>query len=215
MRSSVVRSLGSLLLAAAGLALSAAPASAAWTFRVQPATVTVASDPLNPQTVTLTVVLTSDPGDADLLVSSFDARLTLLNGPGGVAVTAGMIPAADYIFQGNSFGFTANIGPGGQAVSLSDNADNPLSETVPGNGASVLLGELTVTVAADAPTGTTDVVFDPNLSGLFDDAFAPIGDLLFVGGQVVVTGGPAAVPAPPAAALFVVGLLALRAGRRP
>lgn len=212
---SAIWQLGSVLLAAAGLAVAAAPASAAWTFRVQPATVTVASDPLNPQTVTLTVALTSDPGDADLLVSSFDARLELVDGPGGVAVTAGTMPAADYIFQGNSLFFTANIDPGGQAVSLSDNADNPLFVTVPGNGASVLLGELTVTVAANAPAGTTDVRFDPNLSGLFDDTFEPIGGLSFVGGQVVVTAAPAAVPAPPAAALFAVGLVLLRAGRRP
>lgn len=191
-------------LLAAVLVCALAPGRAAGGFvaRITPGSASLSAGGTQDFVVSLEADATTGPTD----VTGFTVRLELSGAVGGVQFTAGAMPAAGYLFDGNSGGFIAVLGaqsPGGAfdpgdpalSITLSDFPDFPDTISITGPG-SWVLG--VVTVAAD-PTpagGAVAVRFNRDYSGL-DGATAPL-DVAFEDAtfQVLGTGDVTAVPAP-------------------
>jgi hypothetical protein len=198
----------------AALVFTARPADAAFMLRLTPSSSTLAPG----QSVDVTVQLVTDGSDP---LYGFTAKLNLDNSaPAGLSFTAAQMPGSNYVFQGNSFGYTATtfdvsgnpLGgsfPAAQ-VTISDTA-NDLSNPQFAAG-TYDLGVLTLTAAPGTQAGTAGIKFDRIITEL-DGPLIPGNDspIIYVynsnDGQITVEGPSMATPAPPSAILFALGIL--------
>lgn len=152
-----------------------------------------------------TVYLASDnPLVTD--VAGFTVRLELAGAVAGVYFSGGAMPATGYVFQGNSGGFGAVLGPQNpgdlfppgslaRSITLTDFPNDPPYTVGLSGPGSWVLGVVTVTADASSPGGAMQLRFNQSYSGL-DGTVTPLEVSFGSGASLQVQTSPGALPVP-------------------